>query len=299
MDKPTLTVGMPVFNGARYLEAALASILGQTFVDFELIISDNGSTDRTEDICRSYALADSRIRYLRSAVNQGASKNYNLLVDLARGRYFKWAAHDDLCAPTCFERCVSAYASASQDTVLVYPRTLLIDENADVIQPYADHLDLQDPDPSVRVRKLAERLHLCNAVFGLVPTHVLRRTRLIAPFASSDEVLLVELALLGRFREVPEPLFMRRIHDERSIVTHRAPAARTAWFDPAVGGRLHLPRTKVFTEDLKSIARSPLALREGTLAAIGLLRGYLPRWWKSMAGEIRRAVIPSARHHEQ
>src|ERR1700742_2966611 len=96
---PTVSIGLPVFNGERYLEEALFSLLNQTFRDFELIICDNASTDRTPDICTRHAARDRRIRYARNARNLGASSNFNKCFMLARGRYFRWAAYDDKCGP--------------------------------------------------------------------------------------------------------------------------------------------------------------------------------------------------------
>ena len=105
-NKPRVSIGMPVFNGENYLAEALDSLLTQTFSDFELIISDNASTDKTEEICRAYAVRDQRIRYFRNQENLGASRNYNRVFELSSGEYFKWAAHDDLCAPEFLGRCV-------------------------------------------------------------------------------------------------------------------------------------------------------------------------------------------------
>ena len=96
---PTLTIGLPVFNGARYLEASVDSILSQSFSDLELIISDNASTDDTEAISRSIVDRDPRVTYRRNAANVGIAANFNLLVPLARGRLFKWATADDLLRP--------------------------------------------------------------------------------------------------------------------------------------------------------------------------------------------------------
>jgi len=92
---PLVSIGMPVYNGARYIREALDSLLGQTFTDFELIISDNASTDNTEAICREYAAKDERIRYIRQPHNLGASANFKFVLDEALGEYFMWAAHDD------------------------------------------------------------------------------------------------------------------------------------------------------------------------------------------------------------
>ncbi len=105
-EQPKVTIGMPVFDGENFVGSAIASLLAQTFTDFELIISDNGSTDRTQEICNEYALRDTRIHYVRQTKNLGAIANFNSLVSRARGVYFKWAAHDDLCEPTYLERCV-------------------------------------------------------------------------------------------------------------------------------------------------------------------------------------------------
>ena len=97
---------MPVYNGQNYIVQALDSLLSQTYSDFELIISDNASTDSTQDICKDYASRDARISYVRQVENLGAIPNFNRVFELSRGQYFKWASHDDLCEPTCLERCV-------------------------------------------------------------------------------------------------------------------------------------------------------------------------------------------------
>ena len=99
MNPPKVSIGLPVYNGDEFLEKAIESILGQSFTDFELIISDNASTDKTALICQTYAARDARIRYYRNATNIGGANNGNRTFLLAQGQYFRWAAHDDLCAP--------------------------------------------------------------------------------------------------------------------------------------------------------------------------------------------------------
>ena len=105
---PMLTVGMPVYNADRFLAKALDSVLGQSFADFELLISDNASTDRTEAICREYAGRDRRIRYFRNERNMGAGWNFRRVYSMANGKYYKQAAHDDFCEPAFFETCIDA-----------------------------------------------------------------------------------------------------------------------------------------------------------------------------------------------
>src|SRR3954447_19823090 len=108
-SSPLLTVGMPVYNAEQFLAKALDSFLDQTFKDFELLISDNASTDRTEEICRKYAARDRRIRYFRNAKNMGAGWNLRHVYSLAKqATYYKTAAHDDFLEPTFLEECIAA-----------------------------------------------------------------------------------------------------------------------------------------------------------------------------------------------
>ena len=99
---------MPVYNGERYVAEAIRSILAQTLDDFELVICDNASSDRTQEICASFAKNDSRIRYFQNKVNLGGHPNFNRTFELSRGKYFKWAAHDDVLRPELLRSCVKA-----------------------------------------------------------------------------------------------------------------------------------------------------------------------------------------------
>ena len=104
---PTVTIGLPVYNREKFITQAIEALLAQTFTDFELIISDNASTDRTEAICRDYAARDARIRYIRQPVNLGLLGNFNYVKQEAKGKYFMWTASDDLCEPQFVEALVS------------------------------------------------------------------------------------------------------------------------------------------------------------------------------------------------
>src|ERR1700761_38911 len=107
-SKPLLSIGLFVYNGERYIREAIDSFLSQTFTDFELIISDNASTDATEQICLDYAAKDSRVRYSRNPRNMGAGWNVRRVAELATGKYFRWAACDDRCEPDLLRTCVEA-----------------------------------------------------------------------------------------------------------------------------------------------------------------------------------------------
>jgi glycosyltransferase involved in cell wall biosynthesis len=259
---PIVTVGMPVYNGAAFLGVALDSLLSQTFTNYEIIISDNNSDDGTEKICRQYASLDPRIRYVRHDVNRGAAWNHNFVVAEARGRFFRWQHADDCCEPRHLERCVTAL-EADHGVVLAYPQTMLIDAAGTITEHYEDRLGLSDETPHGRLRRLLANIFLCNPVLGLLRMDALRRTALLGSFVRADHVLLAELAMAGRWTEVPEALFRRRIHEGISTIAHRSPRDRAIWLDPHSGRKVFLsPRLRLFLEHIRAAGRASIDLRE-------------------------------------
>jgi glycosyltransferase involved in cell wall biosynthesis len=208
---PSLTIGLPVYNGADYLEAAVDSLLGQSYIDFELIISDNASTDATEAIGRAAAAKDPRVTFRRNPQNLGLDGNFNLLVPLARGRYFKWATADDQLLPGYLERCVEVL-EADPSVVLAYPRTTFVDGLGNLLDRHDPGWHLVSDDVSERLRYAIGATHFVNAALGVIRTDALRRTRLHAAYPGGDFRLMAELSILGKFVEVPETLYVRRIH---------------------------------------------------------------------------------------
>ncbi|OYV49269.1 MAG: hypothetical protein B7Z77_08440 [Acidocella sp. 20-58-15] len=97
---PKVSIGMPAYNGGDYIEAAIKSLLAQTAGDFELIISDDASSDGTQAICEAYAALDPRIIYIRQPRNIGPGPNFMFVLKRARGPFFMWAAQDDIWAET-------------------------------------------------------------------------------------------------------------------------------------------------------------------------------------------------------
>ena len=124
-----VAIGLPVYNGARYLTEAIESILAQTYSDFELIISDNASTDETEAICRHYAVQDQRIRYVRNAENIGGLANFNHTFRLSNHPLFKWTAADDAYHPEYLERSVRLL-KAQPEAVFAFTKVQLIDDSS-------------------------------------------------------------------------------------------------------------------------------------------------------------------------
>jgi glycosyltransferase involved in cell wall biosynthesis len=286
---PRVTVGMPVYNGEPFLEQAVSSLLDQTYPDFELIISDNASTDNTEAICREFERRDVRVRYDRNDKNVGAAGNYNRLVERARGLYFKWAAHDDICAPGYLESCV-AILDRDPSVAVCYPRTRIIDEDGHEKGFYEDKLHLDSPSRHERFRDVVFRDEgECNAVFGLIRLDVLKKTGLIGNYPASDMILLSELALHGLFYEVPDALFQRRDHPQTSIRANVTVGERAAWFDPKKKDKAQFTHWRWVLEYHRAIRRA----NAGAGNDVRCYR-YLGRWirWNRnrLAGEIRGAI---------
>lgn len=268
---PTVSIGLPVYNGQKYLEECLRNLLEQTYRDFEIVISDNGSRDGTRALCERFAAADGRIRYFREEENRGASWNYNRVLELARGRYFRWAAYDDLISPEYLDVCVRSLDAHPAD-ILSYGITVVIDDDGKEKDRYADPIRITDPSPSVRFREYLYKVGLTNAIYGLMRVDTIRRTSRHEPYPGSDVVLLGELAILGPFREHPEIRFYRRLHAQASAPANPSLSQLVGWFNPKASGRLVLPEWERFLGFLSAIRRSPLPLIEKARCLWVLLR---------------------------
>lgn len=212
---PTVSIGLPVFNGERYLDATIRSILDQSFQDLELIVCDNASTDATAEICRAHAARDARLAYHRQPRNLGAGPNYDDCFRRARGRYFKWAAHDDMLAPDYLARCVPAL-EAVPDAVLCTTGITEIGPEGEERRRYANHLPgIDAADPARRLGAVIHTRHQCEDFFGLFRRAALVGSGLHGTYSGSDRVLLAEMALRGPFVSVPEHVFLHREHPHR------------------------------------------------------------------------------------
>ncbi len=282
--KPRVTIGIPVYNGENFLEQAIVSILGQTFTDFELIISDNASSDETEDISRSYETQDERIRYVRNAHNLGAAKNFNQLVNLAKGEYFKWAAHDDAYGPELLDRCVSVL-DTDDSIILCYSLVQVIDERN-------NFLNNLPAKPYLTWAKLHKRFFetVCNyhdqtPVFGVMRTDILKKTMMLGSFPESDKVLLGELTLLGPSYEVPEYLYYKRIHPEQGWRLHKNQHERQLWYDPRQAEKRIFATWRLLQEHLKSIERVPLNRFERVICYLSM-GWWVRRRWRRLLNDL-------------
>jgi len=226
---PLLSIALPVYNGERYLAEAIDSILAQTFADFELILCDNASTDKTEQICLDYAKRDPRVRYHRNATNLGVAGNFNKGFELARGVYFKWAAYDDLMAPEYLARCV---ALLDADTTLAVAHSLSarLDANGRRMEMYECELRLD----SLRASERFDSMMWAEAFppfWGVIRTRLVRRTGLFGAYVGSDRNFLADLLLHGGLAYVKECLFFIRIHPGAYLMQgEQSHAVRQRWY---------------------------------------------------------------------
>ena len=256
---PRVSIGLTVFNGERYLEESLQSLLAQTFEDFELIISDNASSDGTQKIALAYAATDHRVRYIRNRVNIGVGGNFNQVFRLSSGEFFKWAAYDDLCGHDFLLRCVEVL-DRDPGVVLAYPRTVGIDEHGRVTVPHGPGPDLTSADPAVRFAHMMQSPFWATSLFGVVRAEIMAMTGLLPSNAAGDHVLLAELSLHGRFHAIPEDGFFNRDHPGRAL-TKSSIIRRAQQVDPRLRNSPTFLRLKQIESYVSAIRRAPLAER--------------------------------------
>jgi glycosyltransferase involved in cell wall biosynthesis len=268
---PRVGVGMPVYNGANFVAEAIESVLNQTFEDFELVISDNASTDETGEICLSYAAQDPRIRYLRNRKNLGGGPNFTRVFQLSRGEFYKIANHDDVCHPRFLELCVEALDS-DPEIVSAYPLTVDIDETGAAIRKLSPAPEYESPDPATRVWEALQFEREPLALFGVMRSEIVVKTGLMASVPSADRIWLAELLMHGRFQEVHEPLYLHREHPLRSTYSAGRGHASMAWWDPSKMGTFRFPYWRMMRKLAEAIHRSPMSAADKRHAYLLMLR---------------------------
>ena len=278
---PRLSIGLPVYNGERYLEESIDSILAQTFTDFELIICDNDSTDATAAICRRYADADPRVKYHRNAENIGGANNHNLTFELSRAGLFRWASYDDVCAPELLERCIAAL-DADPAVTLCYSAVASIDEDGERIEVISRN-NADGERPHQRFAGVAGSRDYCEETYGVIRSEVFGSTRLQQSYTGSDRTLLSEIALHGPFHQVPEVLFFKRMHEKNRYVNWRT---RITWFDPTAQGRIVFPFWTQFIDYLRTIHRVPISVSEKVRCHL-----FMARWFVVKSPKLAKDLL--------
>jgi len=268
---PRLNIGLAVFDGGEFVGEAIERLLAQTYGDFRLIVSDNASSDSTEAICRRFAALDSRIDYYRNEQNRGAAWNINHVFELSTSEYFKWAAHDDVCAPEFLERCV-AKLDHDPSAVLCYTDTVIIDEKGDRVADYVDFSEALSEVAHERFQIALEKFGLSNPFYGIVRSSALRGTRMIGAYPGSDQVLIAELALMGRIVKVHEKLFFRRIHPGKADRVNPTYQSLAEWYAPENKDRIQLENWRLFSGYVGAVWRASISRREKVRIFMHLVR---------------------------
>ncbi len=289
----SITIGLPVYNGERYLHECIDSIVSQNHTNWKLIISDNASTDNTANICRDYAESDNRISYIRHDTNIGASPNFNLLASEIDTPYFKWIAHDDKIDERFLETCINLL-EANQDASLVASKVRFIDSNSQVIEDYATPFKTSDRDPGIRFCEMLKP-HPCYEIFGVIRSSCLRKTRLIRNYKHGDGVLLSNLALIGRLIEAPECLMYSRKHEQQSMYLYSQDfEAYSEWFDPRNKNGISLTFNRRFIDYLAIVLGSSISSAEKLNCTLNTFK-WLYRYKRVILGEWKRLILRSSK----
>ncbi|UCH38143.1 MAG: glycosyltransferase family 2 protein, partial [Candidatus Bathyarchaeota archaeon] len=279
---PSVSIGLPVYNGETYIREAIDSILSQTYVDFELIIVDNASTDQTQKICLAYTDKDDRVRYIRNPHNVGAAENHNRAFRLSRSKYFKWAAHDDIIAPEYLSKCVSALEQDSS-IALCQTLTLRIDEKG--VPSKKSHFLIRENSDKLYLRfgDLIKFNYPVFQIHGVIRHSVLKNTHLFGNYIGADRNLLAEIALQGRLFTISEYLFFNRYYPDRYSLKYfnrPYPDYQSAWRWWTPAQPVKLPYLKRFTEYFFSVNNASLTTLERLLCYTQIAKLLLTVGWR-------------------
>jgi glycosyltransferase involved in cell wall biosynthesis len=291
---PRLSLSLPVYNGENFISLAIQSILDQDFDDFELIITDNASTDRTAEICQAFAAREKRIRYFLNDRNLGAGPNFNRGLHLASGEFFKWCACDDYLSQNFLGACVRALET-NRDAVLAYGTTQSIDQTGYPVPLVGSMMvEIKDASPARRFQKVITDVSTCYEIFGVFRRDALRKTTLHRLYYGSDRALIAEMALLGKFVQAPDAILHSREHPQRSI-NMADKKARAVWHNNNSRPNRDLEHWMLLTHLIEIAMRhrqvAPLSNTLPSLFAWAMTPLQLSRYALELIG----IVLPSAR----
>jgi glycosyltransferase involved in cell wall biosynthesis len=279
-----VSIGLPVRNGEERLGSVVRSVMAQSHERLELVISDNASTDGTEELCRDLARSDRRIVYHRHAKNVGLLNNFVHAMRMAQGTFFQWVGDDDWLAPRYVARCLEALA---EDARLILVTTQIAYVGPDGVAETAGYrgIELRSDDPITRFAEMLRLLNqsrlLMDPLYGLMrraPVAAIPRRNMLR----EDEVFATKLALAGPWAHVHEVLARRNVRHERLV---------------AVGRRLGLPAWQAYVastlqcrELLRWIRDAELTPIQRRRARAAVARMYLRRQQRTAAARVRKLL---------
>lgn len=288
-SQPSVSIGLPVFNGSAYLRQALDSLLAQTYSGFELIIGDNASSDETESICREYAIRDSRIRYYRHSKNLGPVGNFLFVFNQAGGSYFMWAAHDDLWDSDWIEKLHAAVSKEPE--VTAYGQLRTIDDMGELMEHPANGRSFQFDQKNAWLRRFKyfleyEGLGKANPIYGLY-----RRSDIAKGFAAllgrslyADCLFLFDMLSAIRLRAVSDTHHYKRVHSASLANTLPTEAPYRGGSNPGLAKIIGVVRSLLNPEAATGYMQHAVGLQRVIMltamplkvmfTAYGLLRSY-------------------------
>jgi hypothetical protein len=277
-----VSVCLPTRNGAARLEPVVRSIQAQDHQNLELIISDNASTDGTEDLCRSLAAEDDRIVYVRQPENVGLLNNFISAMRKAQGAYFRWVGDDDWLAPHCLSRCLTEFLADDRLILVTMGVEFVADDGVREIGDYTlGALGSDDP-----VERVGEMLRLLNTSYLTIdPLYGMMRRSAILPISRrnmlrEDEIFAVKMAYAGPWGHVPEVLGRRDWRGE----SRRVLAKRLG----VPGWTAHAATTLQLRETLRWMDSADLSPAQRRQAKAHAYHWYAVRQRLSLASKGRR-----------
>jgi glycosyltransferase involved in cell wall biosynthesis len=250
MTNPLISIGMPVYNGEKNIRNALDSLLAQTFSEFELIISDNGSSDGTEDICREYKLRDSRISYIRHNENRGYFFNFNYVLSLSRGEFFMWASSDDQWAPEFIQRNLEILKYYN-DIIASISRVKYKKINFNNRINHGTYALMNGYEANVL--KYLKSPGANSRFYALFRKDVIKKSMLKQNFLGADWVIMLNTLAYGKHYELDEVMFYRNYYgvssNFRNLIENKKSFSRIIL--PAIDFTCYLLANRSFSLNLK------------------------------------------------
>lgn len=232
-DRPLVSIGVPVFNGERFIEDALASALAQTYPNLEIVICDNCSNDRTQELCLRYATQDARIRYHRYTDHTDSPTNFFRVLNLAKGEFFMWACADDIRPADCVDSLMTAMLRSPQ-AVMAHGEIVVTAIQS--TKQIANRMDLMDEAPHNRILDFVRGFEHNAMIYGLYKTDMLKRACFKLHYGR-DFHLCLQMCLFGPVEYCGAPML---IYKERNLHPHldpMGPERKVTLLNVMTGGR--------------------------------------------------------------
>ena len=238
-----VSFGLPAYNAQKYLRRLFDSLLAQDYSNFEVVVSDNASDDRTPEICQEYISRGLPVRYHRNSENIGQIANFNQVLEMARGRYFRWIGSDDWLEPSYTRQCVEQLETDSELVGVTTYQDHITDEGERHYQEYTGKR-LDSPIPQIRFRQMVwfmtAHYGYIDPIYTMMRRDMLIATQKIRPVPRMDQVLSVEISLLGAFGHIPQCLSHRRREDfsrttAKELSGRYQPGTKKNLVDPILG----------------------------------------------------------------